>query len=358
MSGNVINTALNPGIMAQGISENGAISKVKASPQSSLASSLEELGSAIADRRNRSKDETKANQRADRDQLKFIEEIQEYLQQVPDLEKQKKLLSFVSANLGKSKTADEFLLCLESFSDDEGLQYLAGKVLAESSDPNDKRHFNKALDTFFQQHQKSISITLNTSAAFAEQLPVEDISQARSEYRTLTEYQAHSKAWQDLQIMAKDYGSIEKAIDIHQKALSADYHSLKPSDDRSVLGQVMLNLGQLKQLTTVFELVESVAKLIEKLCFVPIDSSSLMDHLLTFADSQYVGQSRFDNSMRDMGITLPNAKVVAAQQMRRIAMALPEGMYPTLEHRVRVTTSLQDCIDQAINKEEEWLDAQ
>ncbi|MFM2591210.1 TyeA family type III secretion system gatekeeper subunit [Vibrio sp. TBV020] len=331
---------------------------VELSTQSILANAMEELGSMVSERRQRTKSDKNSSVISDNQCVDWLYKVQKYLVQVPDLENQNKLLSFVSANLGRANTEYEFIESLKGFSADPGLQYLAGKVLAESSDLTDKQQFEQALKAFRAQNHKAISIVLNTSSVFANHLPVENLAQARFDYRVISDYQSHSKVWRELQNMVERYGSVDDAINVHQKALSADYNALEPSCEKSILGLVMHNLSQLKQLTTVYDMVKDTALLLQHQFFISIDKNLMMEKLLTFPDNQVVTKNQLSSIMNRLKISSPDAQVIAIQELRKIAIALPDALYPTNDHRLRVISSLQDGIDSAIQKEEEWLNEQ
>ncbi len=131
----------------------------------SLADSAEELSFALAEKRPKSMAERKSD-KSDQARLAWIQKIQQYLEQAPDLQKQHKLVDFVSANLGRSQTTESFIQSLKSFSQDESLQYLAGQVLVEASDPQDKEHYENALSGFKARNAKTILAGLNTSHVF------------------------------------------------------------------------------------------------------------------------------------------------------------------------------------------------
>ncbi|ELR67216.1 Type III secretion outermembrane contact sensing protein (YopN,Yop4b,LcrE) [Photobacterium marinum] len=351
------NLAAVAGLNSGGAKADSVVSGVAVLDKSSLADSAEELSFALAEKRPKSMAERKS-EKDDSARLAWIEKIRQLLEKAPDLEKQQKLVDFVAANLGRSQTAEAFIENLKSFSDDESLQYMAGQLLAEASDSQDSEHYEAALKAFKEKNARNVLAGLNTSEVFAKELPTEQLSEARQSYRDLTDYQSHSRAWRQLVQMAKQYGSVEQAAEIHQRALSADYHALEPSQDRDILAMVMQNLNQLKQLKGIFEQTVDLARQIQGQFFVPVDEQLLMEQVLSFPDSQFVTVRQMAQMMQRLNITAFPAQVVTQQGMKAIAGDLPDGLYPGLEQRNRVMDSLQQCIDQVIDKEEMWLDGQ
>ena len=329
-------------------------SPVVASSNPTLANALEELGSAVSERRDRTLEKNKSTQ-TDKDRGQWLEQIEHYLAQVPDLEKQHKLIAFVSANLGKPATAQQFIRCLQQFSEDKGAQYIAGKALASSSNSADQRLFNQALEQFSRLHHQDIAITLNTSSVYAKHIPVEQIAQARKEYREIIAYESHSHVWRKLNQMAKQYGSVNAAIMCHQRALAADYSALKPSDGKAILGQVMHNLTQLMQLNTTYVLIEKMTKMFRHQFSKSLDPSQLMERILRFPDSQVVSKKIMASLMNQVGLSQPHTKVVAMQEIKKITLSLPDALYPSEVHRNRVLSSLQERIEEGINEEENWI---
>ncbi|GAB3517727.1 TyeA family type III secretion system gatekeeper subunit [Photobacterium alginatilyticum] len=323
----------------------------------SLADSAEELSFALAEKRPKSMAERKSDKN-DQARLAWIQKIQQYLEQAPDLQKQHKLVDFVSANLGRSQTTESFIQSLKSFSQDESLQYLAGQVLVEASDPQDKEHYENALSDFKAKNAKTILAGLNTSHVFADALPVEQLSSARQSYRDLIDYQSHGKVWRQLVGMVKQHGTFDNAVDIQQRALSADYHALEPSQERGVLAMVMQNLNQLKQLKGIFEQVNDLARQIQNQFFSPVEAEQLMEQVLSIPDSQFVTTRQMDQTMQRLNVASLSAQVVMQQGIKTLAAELPDALYPSQEQRSRVMDSLQQCIDETIDKEEMWLDGQ
>ncbi len=159
--------------------------------------------------------------------------------------------------------------------------------------------------------------------------------------------------------MVKQYDTFDNAVDIQQRALSADYHALEPSQERGgVLAMVMQNLNQLKQLKGIFEQVSDLARQVQSQFFSPIEAESLMEQVLSIPDSQFVTTRQMDQTMQRLNVTTLPAQVVMQQGIKTLAADLPDALYPSQEQRSRVMDSLQQCIDETIDKEEMWLDGQ
>jgi type III secretion system TyeA family effector delivery regulator len=65
-----------------------------------------------------------------------------------------------------------------------------------------------------------------------------------------------------------------------------------------------------------------------------------------------------DQAMQRLNVASLSAQVVMQQGIKTLAAELPDALYPSQEQRSRVMDSLQQCIDETIDKEEMWLDGQ
>ncbi len=83
-----------------------------------------------------------------------------------------------------------------------------------------------------------------------------------------------------------------------------------------------------------------------------------MEQVLSIPDSQFVTTRQMDQTMQRLNVTTLPAQVVMQQGIKTLAADLPDALYPSQEQRSRVMDSLQQCIDETIDKEEMWLDGQ
>ncbi len=234
-----------------------ATAPVLVSTAQSIANAAEELTFVFSERAEKSLAKRKVSDGQARvNEVEAL--VKEYLDKVPDLEKQQKLQDLVS-NLGQGNIANmaQLQAYLKGFSGEISHQFMA---LSFAREQLQQRGDSPALVTLIEQalldmaeeHGQAleIGITVSPIASEAEQQGVGDLQGLRDIYRdAVLDYSGLSAAFKDIQ---QRFGSseLQGVTGFMMKALSADLESQGSRVDPTKLKLVMADMHKLRLLNS------------------------------------------------------------------------------------------------------------
>lgn len=249
--------ANQPGVTTGASTNSAARGPLLVSAAQSLANAAEELTFAFSERTEKSLAKRKVSDGQAR--VNDVEAlVQEYLDKVPDLEKQQKLQDLVS-NLGQGNVANmaQLQAYLKGFSGEPSHQFMALSYAREQlqqrgDSPALVSLIEQALLDMAEENGDAIELGIRVSpiANEAEQQGVGDLQGLRNIYRdAVLDYSGLSAAFRDIQ---QRFGSseLEGVTGFMMKALSADLESQGSRLDPTKLKLVMTDMHKLRLLNS------------------------------------------------------------------------------------------------------------
>ncbi|QXF34979.1 type III secretion protein [Photorhabdus luminescens] len=240
---------------------------VLVSASQSFADAAEELTFAFSERKDMPLSKRKVSDGHAR--VREIEAlVGEYLQKVPDLERQQKVKALIShLNSAQLTNIAQLQAYLESFSGEVSEQFYA---LSQARDALAGRPEAHAILTLIDQElsrlaqEQGIAIELGAritpDATTAARNGVGNLQALRNIYRdAVMDYQGLSAAWRDIQANFKS-SSLMEVTGFIMKALSADLDSQQRQLDPIKLERVMSDMHKLRLLNSLSVQVEQLWK--------------------------------------------------------------------------------------------------
>jgi len=293
-----------------------------------------------------------------------IEQVQKYLREVPDLERNQKLSEFVKRALeGQTQPDAESLLgSARQFSDDATHQYLALTHLREAlegeRDPAMGVALDEAVAALESEHGPAIRAGLNVSAVAGEFAGAEvgDVQELRDLYRDVVLdcddiQQAYERVEQD-----HPGESFEGAVRFMLKALGADLAANAQSVSKAHLSQIMDDMYQLKSLNTAHEQCEDLLRRVRRNYDVapsPSTARDLLGELLAAQGRAWQGAEAFTGLPQKMGVQGDEAGIYFLQGFKELVRFVPPKAFGgDATARDRVMLAVQEALDVAIDAEE------
>ncbi|NHB90838.1 YopN family type III secretion system gatekeeper subunit [Photorhabdus cinerea] len=258
------------GIAAQQKQEIGQFQGEKAvlvAASQSFADAAEELTFAFSERKDMPLSRRKVSDGHAR--VREIEAlVSEYLQKVPDLERQQKIKSLISyLNNGQLVNISQLQAYLESFSGEVSEQFYA---LSQAREALAGRPEARAILTLIEHElsrlaqEQGVAIEsgarITLDATIAAQDGVGELQALRNIYRdAVMDYQGLSAVWRDIQSHFKS-SSVMEVTGFIMKALSADLDSQPRHLDPVKLERVMSDMHKLRLLNSLSVQVEQLWK--------------------------------------------------------------------------------------------------
>ena len=333
-------------------------------PSALLKDAAEELSFGESERTEKKLSQRKlSGERAGRNAA--VEQIQEYLKDVPDLEKNQKLSDFVRSMLERRPQPNEEELRggAGQFSDDVTHQFIAlghlrDQAIENGADPEFVTTVENAIGALQAEKGPAIQAGLNVSGV-AQQFSSEslgDIQQLRDFYRDIvldcsSIRDAYQRITQDHP--DKEFGD---AVKFMLNALATDLDATPQSVSKGRLRQIMDDMYQLRALNSVHG---QCGDLLSRLGrnfgteVSPTATTNLLSELLSAQDRAWQGAEAFANLPGKMGLEGSDADIYFLQGFKELVRFVPlKAFGDEANVRDRVMIAVQQALDVAIDNEE------
>jgi len=294
-----------------------------------------------------------------------IEQIEQYLKDVPDLEKNQKLSDFVQSMLERKPqpNEDELRGGAGEFSDDEthqfiALGYLRDQALERGADAEFVAAVEGAISSLKAEKGPAIQVGLNVSGV-AQQFSSEslgDIQQLRDFYRDIVlDCSSIRDAYQRI---TKDHPDKEfsDAVKFMLNALATDLDATPQSVSKGRLRQIMDDMYQLKALNSVHGQCGDLLSRIDRNFGTessPTATTNLLSELLSAQDRAWQGADAFGDLPGKMGLEGSDAEIYFLQGFKELVRFVPlKAFGDEANVRDRVMIAVQQALDVAIDNEE------
>ncbi|MCY4153874.1 MAG: type III secretion system gatekeeper subunit SctW [Gammaproteobacteria bacterium] len=338
------------------------------SPEAILADSLEEMTFSFSEITQK-KDIAERNLRSGIKTLS-AELARKYLEQVPDLD-QEQFQEWardlqqqdrpISVRRFQERAAQHF--------DDPSQAFMALSFavdLLEQEEPGSATLANAiaARDAYYESHAEAIDagVNISTEVVKPKYADLGAPNALRTAYRDVVlDYESIGAAYE--KIVADFPGkSMAEAISFLLASLSADIHASQGDSSRSAkLQGIVSDLYQVKQLNTLHKSCENLLQRCHKLfnSRAP-DEHGLTDKTLALAielkDAEWQSDKVLDKALANVGIRAAEPGIYFLQGFKEIARLMPLKLFDDNNQRERMLTSVQQRIDQEIDREEAELE--
>ena len=294
----------------------------------------------------------------------IVEQVEKYLRDVPDLEKNQKLTDFAGSILerGRAPGADALRERARKFSDDPTHQFLAlefsrEQAVAGDADPAVVEALDEAMAALQAESGPAIQAGLNVSAVarrFADR-EVGDTQQLRDIYRDIVlDCRTINDAYD--RVVADHPGrSFDEAVRFMLKALGADLAASARSVSKVRIKQIVDDMYQLKSLNSVFEQCEDLVRRVHRNFGAepgPDAVRDLVSELLTAQDRAWQGADAFGALPGKMGVQGDDAGIYVLQGFKELVRFVPlKAFGDDMAKRDRLMISVQQALDVAIDAE-------
>ncbi|MDE0155268.1 MAG: type III secretion system gatekeeper subunit SctW [Gammaproteobacteria bacterium] len=338
------------------------------SPEAILADSLEELTFSFSEITQK-KEITERNLRSGTKTLS-AELARKYLEQVPDLD-QGQLKEWAKDLRQEKRPIDvqTFLRRAEKHFDDPSHAFMALSFavdLLEQEEPDSETLANarQARDIYYERHAEAIDAGVNISHEVVKPKYAElgKPGELRAAYRDVVlDYESVGAAYEKI-IAGFPGKTVAEAISFLLASLSADIHASQRDSSRSAkLQGIVSDLYQVKQLNTLHKSCENLLQRCHKLfnSTAPAENG-MADKMLAVAielkDAEWQGDKVLDKALASVGIREAGPAIYFLQGFKEIARLMPMKVFDDKNQRERMLASVQQRIDQEIDREEAELE--
>ncbi len=337
-------------------------------PAAILADSLEEMTFSFSEITQK-KDIAERNLRAGIKTLS-AELARKYLEQVPDLAQEQ------FQEWARDLQQQERPLSVRRFQeraaqhfDDPSHAFMAlsfAVELLEQEEPGSATLTNAraARDAYYESHAEAIDagVNISTEVVKSKYANLGVPNELRTAYRDVVlDYESIGAAYEKI---AADFPgkSMAEAISFLLASLSADIHASQGDSSRSAkLQGIVSDLYQVKQLNTLHKSCENLLQRCHQLfnSRAP-DEHGLTDKMLALAielkDAEWQSDKVLDKALANVGIRAAEPGIYFLQGFKEIARLMPIKLFDDNNQRERMLTSVQQRIDQEIDREEAELE--
>lgn len=347
----------------QGSFRGESVQRVR-DPNAVLQDAAEELSFRESERTEKKLSQRKlSGERASRSAA--IEQLQKYLKDVPDLERNQKLTDFVRSLLRRKPPPDEHELREGAgrFSDDETHQFLALSFLRDRAGEQDPSaeliaSIDGAIDSLQAESGPAIQAGLNVSGVaqrFAND-SLGNIQQLRDVYRDIVLDCPSIKDAFDRITNDHPHKEFGEAVRFMLNALGTDLDSTPQSTSKGRLRQIMDDMYQLRALNSVYGQCGDLLNRIGRNFGAEVSSAAtanLLSELLSAQDRAWQGADAFANLPGKMGLTGSDANIYFLQGFKDLVRFMPlKAFGEDANVRDRVMVAVQQALDVAIDNEE------
>lgn len=331
--------------------------QVQTSPASLLADAAEELGFSV----DRTKD-YELHQRKQRETSdigrKLLERFQAMMQEAGKGEAMDRLKQALKSAADRESMSK---MLQEAFPDPaDGWAALQAAIDAFDADPTvtdtQKNTLKGLSDEYMRDHAQAIKLGLQGALASADFPEVGGMDAGRDLYRnTVGEFSSVNEVFAEIQ---KNYGNhFDKAMDFLFTAISNDIDSDHPSMGKTHLESVHEKLAMVRLTHSAYTLC---SELLDRWANVhnvktPLSAMDLLGDVVALRGKNYLGASSIDAICRKAMPPDIEREVLFLQELLTTVRKFPIPLFDDESGRMTVMDAVQSAVDQAIQREDDWL---
>ena len=331
---------------------------VQDSPESLLADAAEELGFSV--------DRTKEYEVGDRKQrdkasLSQFERVKLYQELMHKAGKGRKISELVESlkQTGARESAEKKALGLFPDPSDAWCALLeaAEELEAGGADPSLVAGVKAAADRLEQARGPEIRAGIQGAVAARDFEGLDDGDALRDLYRgTVGEFSSVNEVFSE--IHGKYGDNFTQAMDFLFAAISADIGSEVPSMGKAHLESVHAKLGLVRLTQSAYKLCDAQVtrwKTVHGMADSPITPMSLLGDVLGLRGKSFLSAGNIRQIVDKAGAPDPEKEVLFTQDLLKTVRDIPVALYDDEAGRMTVLTAVQDAVDEAVSREDEWL---
>lgn len=338
----------------------GQAAKVATCPMSLLSAAAEEMTFAMDTTDEFELEERKEKKSIEDAMLERVEMYQEMMKQVGQADD---VESFKMALVKQGNKRSPLEEAKERFPDTTdawvALQTVAKELEKDPATPKEViNDIRAAIATLEESDGSRIKAGLISATVALDYADLGDNASLRELYQqNVFEFEDAYTVFQHVQ---KEYGSVgfEKAMDFLYGALSADIGSDLPSMENVHLEHVHANLGQVRLLNSTHILCDQLLNRWEKVhgqANCPMNSMQLLEGVVGLGKERFLGTMHIDKIVDKVRSPDIEHTVLFLQEFLSIGRQLPPRVYGDEQGYRKVMDVIQQSVDRAIEKEDEWL---
>ena len=341
----------------------GCAVQVAPTPEEILADAAEEL-SFSAD----TTDDFELEERKERDKSSKIQEervrlYQELMHQAGKSEQTGKLRDSIRTRSDAFRSLDK---AREFFPDpsDAWAALLEVKEELEKSgtDPEILRGIDAAVAELEEREGPAIRAGIHGALASKGFEEVGTPDELRDLYRqTACDFKSVNEVFEHIQTQYG--GDFDRAVDFLFSALSADIASEVPSMGQAHLESVHGSLGKVRLTQSAYRLCEAMLQRWEKVHGVKpgpdgLTAMALLKEVISYKDMRFLGAMQVEPLTQKAHAPDIEHEVIFLQEMLNMARKFPPALFDDEQGRMKVLDAVQEAVDKAIAREDEYLASQ
>ncbi len=330
-------------------------------PMSLLANCAEELTFAVDTTDEFELEERKEKESIDLKDSELIKRYQEILQSGDKAQKFDDMKNAIKLLKGM-QNAQTLLQLARDLAENSGEAYALLQESYESfkkdnASPALLQSIEEAINTL-ELHEKGkivtdiqVELTRQEDACFAHIGDGADLyTRSVSEFTSLQEVYTY--------IRDKHKDDLDTALDFLYKLLGNDLASDVCSMEKSKLESVSTSLGELRSFQSAHALCD---KFVDRLASVhsiesfPHDGFTTLGEILNIKKETYISSSSIERLMRAAKPANPEEEVMFLQELQTTVRHFSATLFDSDQERVKFTEAVQTAVDEAVNREDEWL---
>lgn len=357
------NTAAGSGNRATGNVSGRNLTQIK-TPQSMIDNASEELTTSLE---SKSSDDfaIKDRKRQGKDSDSLLKAVQEYTELMNDDNRNAKKAMLSQVLRLTQNSQDTLEKTLEQFSNKTDawttLVEIAQEYGKESPQPTGLKFVLDAMETLENEFGDEIRAGLKGALNSKEFSDVGSAAQLRDLYTTTVTITAAPDAV--LARLLEEYDSddeLDRAIDFLLSTLGGELESADPSMDKVHLQSVMGDLEKTQQLHSSHKLCTTALGRWKEQHSGGGDDSVLtplemMRELIALKNENFISPSSIDTIVDQADPQDIEREVLFLQEMLAAVRKFPIMVFDNVENRVKVMGAVQDAVDDAVRREDEFL---
>ena len=338
----------------------GCAVQVAPTPEELLADAAEELSFSADTTDDFELEERKEKDKSLQAQMERVRLYQELMHQAGKSEQMGKLRDSLRARADSRRALDK---AREFFPDPSdawaALLAISDELKKSGADPALVRDVENAAAELEERDGASIRAGIQgaLSARGYEDLGTADA--LRDLYRqTACSFTSVGEVFENIQ--GEHGGDFERAMDFLFSALSADIESDAPSMGRAHLEGVHESLGKVRLTQSAYRLCENMLQRWENVHGVKggqdgLTAMQLLKDVLSFKDMRFLGGVHLEPLLQKAHAPDIEHEVLFLQELLNTTRSFPVTLFDDEQGRMKVMDAVQEAVDQAIAREDEFL---
>jgi len=239
------------------------------------------------------------------------------------------------------------------------LQEIADELRESGVDEEQLKAVREAIDQLEQAEGPAVRSGIQGALAARGFPELGGADEMRSLYRqTVCEFGSVMDVFSHVQ---KNYeGNFDKAMDFLFAALSADIAADVPSMGSRHLESVHDTLGKVRLTQSAFRLCEDVIVRWENVHGMKqgpggLNAMTLLGDVIGLGEKKFLSGMQVEGIMRKSGARDPEQEVLFLQELINASRRFPSALFGDDAGRLKVISAMQDAVDSAVAREDEWL---